>query len=948
MNPYPGGTVIKKKLSVLLCLVAVTAVFSAENVLVLEDCQTNRWQGKVLPLSCQYQPLTGKVQPALQFPLPGKYFLPLAANLEGAGSISLHLDTPAPLKIDFRLISGQGNFSVCFTTTGGEEFILLPSGVFERSQNASGWEKVDGVELLVEKQDKNKSFYFLGLEVLPAGITVSGQGLFLVRPVNRINAIGRAWPVYAILSETSYPEKTEKSPEVLVKIFKEMFGLTLPVNPAYVSAKKGIKNVILLGPEVSLKAGSITQEELKKQDYFGFVIKADSGLVTIAGMSRHGTAYGTYAFLEKQGCRFYGSGCQKIPRKKENVLFTCELADKPFFPGPRIGPGYEIYGQPGDVFGDASKAENPEFFTDISWGWREHTAGYLVPRQIYYDSHPEYYRLQGDGTRLPKDTSNFRTVICTTHPDVLKISAERALRWIALQPDRKFFSITQGDDHEWCRCVRCRSMEYQSGNYSDMMLYWVNYVARAVAKKYPDKILITYAYGPTQPPPVKLKPEPNVYVFYCAWPNATSAPCGIRDFDAPENYLAKHEMEGWLKVAPGRVGLYDYNAYGCYTLNGMAWKVKWCAQRNMCGFMYCGINQSFQPLFRYVHSKLNWNPFLEVSTLKHDFIYAYYGKAAALMEKIIDSIYDRIEYGNYDSRMHGVPPADYWSKEFVVEILKLFDQALSLLPEGGYGVKSEVQKDRNWFIDNCLAATRPAGRDYTEEELEVFGLALQQYIPRYLQQHKEKVAKALQEKKKVPGYQDISDSLWNWARIRVETDVPEGQIPPTLLALMKDPVKTIKEKMVTSFVERVPDGWVISANAFTGGQVWQKYGWLCEPKDAAIVRGTMTEFSKMQAKFFVDQVPAGEGILEIEGQDSDKSWCAPVPIQIFINEKKIFEGPNGFVKRGWSSRSFPLPAGIMKEGENVIEIRNLANSDSLISHWVIIHQVRIRFPGKKE
>ena len=53
------------------------------------------------------------------------------------------------------------------------------------------------------------------------------------------------------------------------------------------------------------------------------------------------------------------------------------------------------------------------------------------------------------------------------------------------------------------RCQRCLDMLHEPGNYSDAMLVWVNAVARAVAEKYPDKILISHAYGPTQPAPVR-------------------------------------------------------------------------------------------------------------------------------------------------------------------------------------------------------------------------------------------------------------------------------------------------------------------------------------------------------------------------------------------------------------------------------------------------------------
>ena len=85
-------------------------------------------------------------------------------------------------------------------------------------------------------------------------------------------------------------------------------------------------------------------------------------------------------------------------------------------------------------------------------------------------------------------------------------------------------------------------------------------------------------------------------------------------------------------------------------------------------------------------------------------------------------------------------------------------------------------------------------------------------------------------------------------------------------------------------------------------------------------------------------------ILDIDGQDSDKLWCPPVPIQIIVNKKKLFDGPNPFVKQGWSRMQVPLPKGVLRKGENVIEIRNLVASDSLISHWCMISEVLVRFP----
>jgi len=40
------------------------------------------------------------------------------------------------------------------------------------------------------------------------------------------------------------------------------------------------------------------------------------------------------------------------------------------------------------------------------------------------------------------------------------------------------------------------------------------------------------------------------------------------------------------------------------------------------------------------------------------------------------------------------------------------------------------------------------------------------------------------------------------------------------------------------------------------------------------------------------------------------------------------------------------PKGVLRKGENTIEIRNLYTSDSLVSHWFMISEVLVRFPQK--
>ena len=943
-------------ISVIVLLVALPYAYSAD-VIQIGKCDPALWQGPAKPERAEYVPPVGEKRCALRFTQIGEATLPVELDLSELDKVALRLATTSKCSLAVRLKSGPGHFSREFALLPGEQVVLLPLGAFVREKGAQGWEKIESVGLSVSKDAANSCVDLLSLEALPEEVPVTGDDLFLFRPpAARVNPVGRAWPIRAILSETDYPARSERSPSTLQKYLNEMYGMELPINPEEMQAGPGTANVFLLGPEVALKAGTVTQAELDEQGYSGFVVRADHGAITIAGQNLHGTAYGTYRFLEKQGCRFYALGCSKIPTRNRRLIDTCEVADRPFFQGPRFRGYYWNYGLPSTSRGAPAHAETKEDFERLfnkrlSWGWTEHTAGYLVPTKLYHDEHPEYFALRGDGKRMSKETDDFRVMLCVTNPDVLRISAERTLRWIELQKDRKFFNVTQGDDHTWCRCEKCLAMDYQPENHSDRMLYWTNYIAREVAKKYPDKMLISYAYGPTTLPPVKIKPEKNVLVFYCAWPNKGSCPCGIRDFDAPENVVALSQMQGWLKVAPGQIGLYDYNSGGRYTLYGMAWKVKWCARAGMCGFHYCGGNKSFEPLFRYVHSRLNWDPFQEVNRLKNDFIAAYYGDVAPEVRELFDLIYDRIEYGDYDGEMGagGYPPGRYFSRKFVDRVFALFDKTLAATRDNER-VQRDLVQTKHLFIKNCLRLKPGRSDNLTDEQYYVFARNLREYVNWSMPTaHQDKVAYAKKRKKELPtfSYKSLVNLVWKLAYITVEMGPDETKLPPLVTQMLENPKEVVEKHRKTNFVEVIEGGWRVPAVQFTGGRYWPKYSWKCEAKDGAIVRGTMTELSRMQAEVILEEDPPDRaGVLEIDGQDNDKKWCPSSPIQIFVNRTKVYEGPNGCAKQGWTRRSWPLPRGALQKGKNVIEVRNLYNSDSLISHWFMLSEVLLKFPEK--
>ncbi|MHC4873463.1 MAG: DUF4838 domain-containing protein, partial [Planctomycetota bacterium] len=489
----------------------------------------------------------------------------------------------------------------------------------------------------------------MNMKIQLTAITISMiiflSGSIFCGDIAMIENDGSTLPVKAIIDRSDYPARIEKAGSILQKYLNELFSVKLPVNPAKLSGSK--VSSIIVGKKAAIASGYISEKELQEQGFNGFIIKTINGSFIIAGDSIQGTIYGAYKFLEKQGLKFYDRNCFIKKPANKNGLIPLQLSDKPFFEGKRITAPFCIYGDSSSGFslGDPRIAGIDKEYPCDRTLWIDHTAAFLVPKKLYLKSNPEYYILRGDGKRLPADTTDVRLMLCQTNKGGIKIAVKRALAWIEKQKDRKYFVIQQGDDMEACMCKNCNARRKEGWNESDLMLNWVNSIAAGIAKKYPDKRLLCYAYVSTQLPPNKLKLAGNVQLLYAPWPNKISAPDGFHDFDSPENIIAHDEIKGWIKQCGAEnLGLYDYNSGHVLTLRGMADRVKWCAENGMKGGLwYCGTPKIFQKLFLYVHSQLNWDPHQDTTKLERDFIHAYYGKAAPAMEKIISSIYNRLD-----------------------------------------------------------------------------------------------------------------------------------------------------------------------------------------------------------------------------------------------------------------------------------------------------------------
>jgi len=279
------------------------------------------------------------------------------------------------------------------------------------------------------------------------------------------------------------------------------------------------QGAIIIG-KAALDLGLISPEEVRQAAPDGFVIKVTADQVAMAGAEPWALTSAAGRFAELLGLRHGQSppdhGVPLARSDQGGSIAPQTIIDKPAFCF-RNGRNFML-GQVGVQVADAHYGADPELFDAKKTGsdlWLDHTAGYLVPRLKYYDEHPEYYAMGKDGKRIAKQSfSDHRTALCLSNPDVKRISTERALIWVDKNPDKKSFFVTHGDTNLWCCCPECSKLDEMPGHYAARLLQWVNHVADAVGKKYPDKVLLTLAYAGSNQAPKKIKPAGNVRVIY--------------------------------------------------------------------------------------------------------------------------------------------------------------------------------------------------------------------------------------------------------------------------------------------------------------------------------------------------------------------------------------------------------------------------------------------------
>jgi Domain of unknown function (DUF4838)/Glycosyl hydrolase family 67 N-terminus len=474
---------------------------------------------------------------------------------------------------------------------------------------------------------------------------------------------------YSIIIPTHASPEEQKAATILQDYLLQISGAALAVIAA---DKHKTPYEIILGQNERLDELSCNiNYKILKED--GFAIRTDSLRLIIAGGNEKGTLYGVYSFLEKYlGCRMYSPKVKIIPQRKQIILEKINEQQVPV-----IGFRDTHYRVTWDAeYTEWQKLDHNPDGERTDWGMWVHTFNTLVPPQLYYQSHPEYFAMV-KGKRLP-------TQLCLSNPAVLEITVQSLRKKIAQNPSAKYWSVSQNDNRDYCTCDTCKALDEREGSPSGSIINFVN----KVADQFPDKMISTLAYEYGRHAPQTLKPRDNVNIMLCSIEAYRHKP--ITEDTSSAEFVK--DVKDWGKIAKDII-VWDYVIQFNHlvspfpNLHVLQPNIQFFAENGVNAMFEQGnreVGGEFAALRAYLISKLLWDPYLNIDSVMKDFLFGYYGAAGKPIREYINLMREELMKGGKPLRIFGSPneaAGTYLTPSLISKYNLLFDEAERLVPD---------------------------------------------------------------------------------------------------------------------------------------------------------------------------------------------------------------------------------------------------------------------------
>ena len=381
-----------------------------------------------------------------------------------------------------------------------------------------------------------------------------------------------------------------------------------------------------------------------------------------------GTFFATCDFLERMlGFRFYFPGKlgTHIPYYNGQTVTLPAVAytDHPVFPLRKSS--YANYDTVDAAILKAPLAERVQWDRMLKTGDVEfqnfgHTD--LHWEKAYGKTHPEFFAMRADGTRMNGDRGAFSSQRCYSDKGGFEehlVLIERAYKGEKLldvfgsevsRPNNLYIYWWPNDGFKGCACTACMKLTDPKSAFPHSRLIW-DYILRlsaAVKQKWPDKTLKVplYATFGSIPEGVKVPDNVSLNVVNCG---SGRFPCAY--FNQPDYWQdAISEIDGFNQLSKQKIWIWMHYPHSPRIINGLAvpYPVPHFMQQYLAlnkdkivGLYLNGhYTSSFalDGLMIYLWYKLLWNPDIDVDALVEEYVRTLWGPVSGEIKEYYATI----------------------------------------------------------------------------------------------------------------------------------------------------------------------------------------------------------------------------------------------------------------------------------------------------------------------
>lgn len=546
---------------------------------------------------------------------------------------------------------------------------------------------------------------------------------------------------YQIVIAIQAPPSTRYAAEELQRFLEKITNVRLPIVPETAAAQD---REILVGRSSRLDSLGLTGE-LAALGKEGYLLRTVGTRLVIAGGEPRGTLYGVYGLLEDHlGCRWFTPEIDRIPKQAQLALpaiaerrvpvfeyretYTWESFDGDWMARNRLnGAG----GRGRLLEKQGIRPPVPELQAKhggsirFGFGFFVHTMEKIVPAKTYFAAHPEYFALW-KGKRDPNQ-------VCSSHPEVVRLCTEGILDGMRKQPEATVFSLSQNDNQRYCQCEACSTIRQTEGTHMGPLLHLVNRVAKATEREFPDKLVETLAYQWSRQAPKTIRPRHNVVIrlcdIECCFAHPLNSGCN------PRNTAFVEDLRAWSKVCD-RLWIWDYTTNYANYLLPMPNKrllddnIRLFAANHAAGVFEQGTydtpDSEMVALKAYLIAKFLWNPQYDEKLATREFLEAYYGPAAPIIQSYLDLIHDYAEKEPVHVGIFVPPKHPHLTPELLTKANALWEQAESLAA-GDAGALDRVRRSRMSvdyaIVEQARAMAKATSKEPTPAQRDLLALA---------------------------------------------------------------------------------------------------------------------------------------------------------------------------------------------------------------------------------